>query len=213
MKILRMGVALLAYASLFTGAIVAAAQEANQQQTSLGDVARRLRAQKKDQAKPARVWDNDNIPKTPSAVSIVGQAALPPDQPTPATSEESKQSADESGKPTTTVPAEQPAAGAEAGKQPEIAAAEAALAEAKAKLQGLRSDLDLLERQLKLDQDQYYGKPDFASDTEGKAKLDAEAAQVDSKRLEVTAAEQKVSELQSKLDELKIPAKTEPPSA
>src|ERR1700751_1938013 len=41
--------------------------------SNVADAARRARDQKKEQSKSAKVWDNDSIPKTPGAVSIVGQ--------------------------------------------------------------------------------------------------------------------------------------------
>src|SRR5262249_57460 len=43
--------------------------------SNVADAARRAREQKKEQQpKPAKVWDNDTIPKTPSEVNVVGQA-------------------------------------------------------------------------------------------------------------------------------------------
>src|ERR1700756_5804204 len=41
--------------------------------SSIADAARRAREQKKEQPKPARVWDNDTIPKKPGEVSVIGQ--------------------------------------------------------------------------------------------------------------------------------------------
>ena len=44
-----------------------------QQSDSLAAAARRARDQKKDQSKPAKVWDNDNIPTKPgNSISVVG---------------------------------------------------------------------------------------------------------------------------------------------
>ena len=50
-------------------------QPPQQQADSIADAARRSRELKKDQVKPAKVWDNDTMPKTPGAVSVVGQSA------------------------------------------------------------------------------------------------------------------------------------------
>ncbi len=44
--------------------------------SNVADAARRARDQKKEQSKSAKVWDNDTIPKTPGAVSVVGQAPV-----------------------------------------------------------------------------------------------------------------------------------------
>ena len=41
--------------------------------SNVADAARRAREQKKEQPKPARVWDNDTIPKKPGEVSVIGQ--------------------------------------------------------------------------------------------------------------------------------------------
>src|SRR5579863_7008174 len=45
------------------------------QQDSLADAARRAREAKKDQAKPARVFDNDNLPG--GVISTVGKSPAP----------------------------------------------------------------------------------------------------------------------------------------
>jgi hypothetical protein len=59
----------------------AAGQPSPQQQqgqqndsSSIADAARRSREQKKEQAKSAKVWDNDTIPKKPGELSVIGQA-------------------------------------------------------------------------------------------------------------------------------------------
>ncbi len=197
-KMTRKGWILLTCALFMTGVLdTAVAQQG--QSVSLGELARRLRDEKKAAAKPARVWDNDNIPKRPSAVSVVGQAA-----------EEAPEGTAENAAAPTGTPANAsaipagPAVGAAAseadGKAQDASQVEAALADAKAQLASLQSDLDLLRRQLVLDQQQFYSKPDFASDKDGKAKLQAESEQVDAKQQEVAAAQQKVSELEAKLD-------------
>src|SRR5271170_1945501 len=50
-----------------------------QQDDSLAAAARRAqdkKAQQADASKPAKVWDNDNLPDTPGAINVIG-----PDQP------------------------------------------------------------------------------------------------------------------------------------
>ncbi len=196
MKTLRTGMALLAGALMLPGMTGAAGQQPGQQQPSLGEIARRMREKKKEAAKPVHVWDNDNIPTTPNAVSVVGG---PPPPPAPEKGE---------------AGAENTSAAANSADQiKEVADTQAALLEAKANLQNLQSDLDLLSRQLQLDQQMYYGKPEFASDKSGKAKLDTEAAQVESKRQDVATAQAKIDELQIQLDSLKAaPNTATPPS-
>ncbi len=197
MKTLRVCVAILSGTFMLAGIVSAAAQQTGQQKPSLGEIARRLREQKKEASKPAHIWDNDNIPTTPNAVSVVG---APPPQPAAAKDETSAGTA--------------PPAAGETDPIKEIADTQAALLDAKTSLQNLQSDLDLLGRQLQLDEQMYYGKPDFASDKSGKAKLDAEAAQVESKHQDVAAAQAKIDELQARLDGLKaIPNPTTPPAS
>jgi polyhydroxyalkanoate synthesis regulator phasin len=196
MKTLRTGMALLAGTLMLPGMTGAAGQQPGQQQPSLGEIARRLREKKKEAPKPAHIWDNDNIPTTPNAVSVVG---TPPPPPAPEKGEAGVENT--------------PAAAKGADQIKEIADTQAALLEAKASLQNLQSDLDFLSRQLQLDQQQFYGKPDFASDREGKAKLDNEAAQVEAKRQDVAAAQAKIDELQNHLDSLKAAPNAEQPAA
>ena len=196
MKTLRIGMAVLAGTLMISGVVCAAAQQPGQQQPSLGEIARRLREKKKEAPKPAHVWDNDNIPTTPGAVSVIGTPPPPP----------SKVEAGEGNAPAT-------AKENEADQLKNIADTQAALLEAKTILQNLQSDLDLMSRQLLLDQQQYYGKPDYVSDREGKAKLNVEAAQVESKRQDVVTAQAKIDELQSRLDNLKASPNPATPSS
>jgi type I restriction-modification system DNA methylase subunit len=196
MKLMRTALTMVACSLLaWTLVTAAAAAQEKEQKPSLGDVARRIREQKKGQAKSARVWDNDSIPKTPNTVSVVGQAV--------------EESPAEAAK---TSEAKPP--GTKAGDQTlkDVAATQAAILDAKNNLANLLTDLDLLQRQYSLDQQQFYGKPDFASDKEGKVKLDAEAAQVDAKRQEVQDEQQKIAELEQKLNELKTSQSSEKPA-
>lgn len=58
-------------------------------------------------------------------------------------------------------------------------------AEIQAKLDAAQQELDTLQRQLDLDQYAYYSKTNYASDTAGKASLDAELEQKQSLQLEI----------------------------
>lgn len=149
----------------------------DQQQDSLAAAARRAREAKKDQTKPSKVWDNESLASVSGAISIVGQ---------PAASNQA------------------PAAGSKtpAGNPPaaDKSAIEADLSAAKANVQSLKVDLDLLQRKYTLDQQTYFGTPDYSSDTAGAAALADEKKQLDSKQQEVTDAEKKVADLQAQLD-------------
>jgi hypothetical protein len=163
---------------------------------SVAEASRRAKEQKKNQPKPKQVWTNDNIPKNPGAISVVGQAEQP--EPPPAPGDNPK-------------PAEKPATPNDASgllKQ---------LADAKARLGNLQTELDILQRTYALDQQKYYGKPGYVDDKEGKAKLDALSKQVEAKRAEEQAAEQEVTQIPAKVTALepkKSPeAKPTPPKS
>ena len=196
--------------------------------SNVADAARRARDQKKEQSKSAKVWDNDSIPKTPGAVSVVGQAPAAAEGDDSAAGAGAKdaakdatpgaEGADKAAKPAnesgSATPA--PAATSDAGggaasagasdekakggeASAEVAAIQSDLAAAKAQLQTVKADLDILQRKFNLDSQTYYGKPDYAADREGAATIDAEKGQVDAKQQEVADAQMKVDQLEAKL--------------
>jgi DNA repair exonuclease SbcCD ATPase subunit len=195
MRIARLGIAML----LMMPAGIAAAQQAQPSQPqSLADAARRSREQKKDQAKPARFWDNDSIPTTPGAVSVVGDANA-----------SSATAADDKAADSSTKGAAAAAPGsADASKNAN--ATEAELNAAKEHLKQLTADLDLLNRQNDLDRRTYYGKPDYSKDTDGADNLKREQDRIESKKQEVADAQKKVDEAQAKLGAPSPPAAVTP---
>jgi hypothetical protein len=185
MRIARLGIAIL----LMMPAGIAAAQQAQQSQPqSLADAARRSREQKKDSAKPARFWDNDSIPTTPGAVSVVGDANA-----------SSAQAATDDKAADSTATGAVAAAPGSADAPKNSSAADAELNAAKEHLKQLTADLDLLTRQNDLDRRTYYGKPDYSKDTDGAENLRLEQNQIDAKKQEVADAQKKVDEAQAKL--------------
>ena len=206
MKTLRWGwIALLG--SLVAAAIPLAAQkqpaaEQPSQQTaqpssqpisqsdSLAAAARRAREQKKDQAKPARVWDNDNLPAV-GTVNVVGQSAEDSSAPAPDKTEGAAGA--------NPPPAEGTAPGGTGTDTKEDAQVQAAIQEAQEKIDDLKKDVDIAQRKYSLDSEMYYGKPDYASDRAGKAALDSETAGINDKKQQLAQAQQMLSELQAKL--------------
>jgi hypothetical protein len=73
----------------------------------------------------------------------------------------------------------------------------AALERTKKELSEAQSELDVMQRRAALDSDSYYSKPDFASDKEGKANLDAQAQQVSDKKQLVETLKTRVAELEA----------------
>ncbi len=85
----------------------------------------------------------------------------------------------------------QPASGASAAQPPKNASddkARAALKERvalKEKIKEAQSDLDLQQREYKLDEESFYSSPDYAKNTSGKEKLDAMKQQITDKQQEL----------------------------
>ncbi len=164
------------------------AQE-QQQAESPADAARRAREEKKDQGKPAKVWDNDNIPAVSGVVNVVGQ--------TPQSSSNASAAATTQSTAGTALP---PAASQAKPTAKDIRTRQDEdLASAKQRLQDVKSELDILQRKNTLDSQMYYSKPNYSTDPEGGAKLDVEKAEMDAKKLEVDEAQKKVDKLEAEL--------------
>jgi hypothetical protein len=161
-----------------------------QQADSIAEAARRSREQKKEQPKPAKVWDNDTMPTKPGGVNVVGPSSPSSDASgnLPAANAQAAASAPE---------ASAAKSGEKSGK--DIKALQASLAAAKDQLQAVKTELDILQRKFNLDSQMYYGKPNYVADTEGAAKLADEKSQVDAKQQEVDTAQKKVSQLEEEL--------------
>lgn len=178
--------------------MVAAAQQSSQatdtqssdrkKDDALAAASRRARDQKKDQPKAGKVWDNDNIPSKPDAITLVGE------------SDSAAQGNSQNGAVATPNAAPQTAKKAEADAK-ENAAITSDIAEAKEKLQSLNTDLDILTRKYVLDQAMYNNKPGYASDKEGAAKLQGEQDEIDSKKQEIGDAQKKIEQLTAKLND------------
>src|SRR5262245_6634687 len=162
---------------------------------SVADAARRARAQKKAVAKPARTLTNDDLPAAPS------ESAQPVVAPTGAAETPDTDLAKAAGE--STRPAKAPAAVGPVA-EPDAAVrkraeTEAALKQAKADLAEAQGKLDVLQRKAALDSDTFYSKTGYASDSEGKARLDALAQQISDKKSQVDALKAKVVALQAEL--------------
>jgi hypothetical protein len=152
--------------------------------TTLADAAKRARDAKKDQAKPAQVWDNDTVPKASGQISVVGEA--------PATADA------DNAAPGAAAPGDNSANGAPA-KTEGSGALKSQISDAKDKLATIKTDLDLLERTNTLDSQMYYGKPDYQTDTDGAAKLKAEQDSIAAKQQEMDDQQKKIDDLEAEL--------------
>jgi len=167
----------LAFSALLAATLLPAAMYAQSDSSqSVAEAAKRAREQKKSAVRPVKVVTEDDVkPATGDSAAASAQPAAPA-QPNPAGAQDAKEAEKN---------AKQRAALKEQIKQAE-------------------SDVDLLQRQLRLDQDSYYSNVDYAKDTAGKDKLDAE--------------KQQISDKQQDLDKLKtqlaaLPDSPEPPAA
>jgi hypothetical protein len=157
----------------------------DQQTPSVAEAARRAREQKKKPEKPARVISDDNLkPADPTG---------PPDLQTA--------KAWAPGAADAATPASPAAPSAEAAPEnKEDAAAKSAEAESmKAQLQAVEKELDGLKRELPLERDNYYSKPDYEHDTAGKAKLDALLQQLTDKEQDVDALKTRLAAMLEQL--------------
>jgi hypothetical protein len=173
------GVSLILLATCLAGTPASRAQS----DESVADAARRAREQKKAAAKPSTVITNDTLkPESSPTPAAQGATAAPTANPeasaaTPsaeanlsvsAAAGEQKPAADAKG----SAPGSQPTAEEQAAQQGEIEALKREVLEK-------QKELDLALRSLSLANEDFYSKPDFSKDSDGKAKLDAMKSDVD----------------------------------
>jgi uncharacterized coiled-coil protein SlyX len=163
----------LALAALIAAAALplsSLAQSQDSQTQSVADAARRAREQKKAADKqPAPVITNDTLkPAAP--------ASAPSPDAAPASAPSSQPAAEGSKAPApgaaASATADQSAPGLPAADGDQKPKDSAEVAAQKQQLAEAQKELDLLQRELALEQDNVYSKPNSASDTAGKAKLD-----------------------------------------
>jgi hypothetical protein len=166
----------VAFSVVFAAALLPAAAVAQSQDTqSVAEAARRAREQKKTAAKPAKVITEDDVKPA-----------------TPASSEPAAASGAAS--PSAAGAANPPAGSAASDPKDEKTAKE--IADLKEQIKQAQSDLDLLQRQLSLEQDTYLSNPDHARDTAGKAKVDGLKQQVGDKQQELDRLKARLAEWQ-----------------
>lgn len=165
-----------------------AAQSQDSQTQSVAEAARKAREQKKNSAKPVPVITEDTL-KPPSqaekAVEAAGDAqaganpagAAAPGAAAKAATKTDSQKADDEKK-----------------KQ-----AKAELEALKQQLASAKKSLDLLQRELALDQDTFLSNPYHDRDTAGKAKLDGLKQQISDKQQQIDVLNTRISALQELL--------------
>jgi uncharacterized coiled-coil protein SlyX len=204
---LRLAVAILTAVPLFP--LTALGQSQNAQCQSVADAARRAREKKKAAEKqPAPVITDDTLkPSAPASPEVNAPAPAPSSEAAPASPSSAQTAGDSAG----TANAEA-APGAPASDADQKTQASGELASLKQQLADAQKSLELLQRDLSLQQDTYISNPDHSHDTAGKAKLDAMQQQIADKQQDVDALKARLAGLQESLKDTAPPAPA-PPTA
>jgi len=154
----------------------------------VAEAARRSRDARKNAAKPVKTLTNDNLPAAPATAAAAAEGTT------------SATAADTSAAPASAAaPKEAPSDAATKAEQEKQAKAKikAELERVKKDLAVAEHELDVLERKAVLDSDAFYSKANYAADTVGKAALDADAEQINEKKISVEELRARIAELQA----------------
>lgn len=176
------------FAVVLAGAFFPVAFSRPQDSQSVAEAARRAREKKKDSAKPAKVITDDTLDVKKGDV----QSAVAEEPKIAGAPEAANQSANGTANPAASDAKTQAAQDDKLKKE---------IVAVKERLKDALGDLDLLQRENRLDQDTYYSQPNFASDTAGKRKLDDEQQKMSDKRQEIDRLKAKLADLQKSLGE------------
>ena len=176
---LRMIAALLGACVCLPVVTLAQSQDAQAQQSATTDAsvaaaARRARDQKKNAAKSSKVITDDDLDRHEFKPGQGGfNVMAPPQMETQPPSAEA------------VAAAESADIASDEEAQKEAAAQDADIAKLKSQVAQGEKDLDVLRRQVALDQDSYLSNPDHAHDTAGKSNLDNEKQQINDRQEQV----------------------------
>lgn len=149
---------------------------------SVAEAARRAREQRsqKPAAQPLKEFTNDSLPPARVAGESAGAS------PTSEAPGSSGAAAQDESKPVS------------AEEEKERGEADAAVKAEREKLEKLKGEMELMERETKLNKSAFYGRPDFINDKAGAANLAAQDAALDAKKIEIKEAEAKIATLEEK---------------
>ena len=171
---------------ILSAVLLPAAVFAQSDTQSVAEAARRARAQKKNNEKPAKVITDETLDVKKGDVQSATAEQLripgsPETQAQPAAGAANAQSG-AAGNAAANAPTQGSKNASEDDKMRAALKERVALKE---KIKDAESDLDLLQREYKLDQDSFYSSTDYARNTSGKEKLDAMKQQISSKQEEL----------------------------
>jgi hypothetical protein len=175
---------ILASALLIFAPAAGARQSAQSQQAppSLGTLAKQLRAEKQPAPAGKKVWTNDNVPTSPSAISVVGQPLPPEEKPAAEDAKAEEKSKTKSEKPKS------------------LTELEAELKEAQEALVLHEKQFDLSKRDAALQQQAFYANPLANQDEAGQAQLADVQKQLDTLEQDLVKERTRVEELQAKVE-------------
>jgi hypothetical protein len=167
------------------------AQSQNKPTQSVVEAAKRDRERKKGAKTPEKVVTTDDLMPVGSRDSSTQGAA--------STSNAGTSSSEATQNATAQTSEESSASAAPAEDQATKEEQAAKLTDLKNQLASAKSDLDLVQRQIALQQDTYYSNPDYVHDTAGKAQLDQMHQQASDKKAVVDRLKAELAELQEKM--------------
>ena len=174
---LCLAVPLVLAATLLPAAALAQSQDSQ----SVAEAARRARAQKKNAEKAPKVITDETLDVKKGDV----QNATAEQPKIPGTADSQAQPAAGAANPQSGASSDSSAAQAPKSASDEARAALKERVELKEKIKQAQSDLDLQQREYKLDEESFYSSPDYSKDTSGKEKLDAMKQQIADKQQEL----------------------------
>jgi hypothetical protein len=163
------------------------------QSDSLGDAARKARAQKKDPSKPAKVFTNEDVGSLKGTISVIGN------EPAPGTgafktaekNDDKKPANGADAKPTDVAKKEQ--AKDEPYWRAKFAAARKTLADD-------TKELDILQREFNLKQEQYSQDPNWAMhEQNSRADINKTQSDIETKKQAIEKDKQAISDLEDEL--------------
>ena len=198
---LRLALPLVLAGTLLPAAAFAQSQDSQ----SVAEAARRARAQKKSTEKQPKVITDETLdvkkgdvqnataeqPKIPGAPETQAQPAAG--------------AANVQGGPPSGASAAQPPKNASEDDKTRAALKERVAL--KEKIKEAQSDLDLQQREYKLDQESFYSNPDYSKNTSGKEKLDAMKQQITDKQQELDQLKARLAALPAPVESPATPPK------
>ena len=161
------------------------AQQSASSDASVAAAARRARDQKKNAAKSSKIITDDDLDRHEFKPAKGGfNVMAPPEMETQPPSAEAVAAAEEADN------------ASDEDLQKEAAAQDADIARLKLQITQGEKDLDVLRRQVVLDQDSYLSNPDYVHDTVGKANLDSEKRQINDKQEQIEGLKTRLATLE-----------------